>query len=334
MGKTLQRDSGTSLLEILIVAGILGTLSSWVVGATQDMSDMTAANALDVQLARDARKAMARIRGDLGMTGIRMVDGLHYPHLYYNGVPGTARMAGSRQALDASEFISRGHSHVPAPIQGMIAYVDRLGLDRNDPLIQSSLILALPADQDANGRPDHDVLGYSISGPYGEWVGDGIPELDCNGDGVLSQEISDLVHPDLYLGLDGARLEVDEETRIAWSLNDIAWIVEPGPNGRNNLIRRIRDPRVPLGDPNYPFRREVIAEGVDWLDIKYAEDLQYWERQEDFDPADGGLGVVVAANALVVTMWMRGVDSRGRAHHYRAESILRLPFGDARFPDE
>lgn len=329
--------AGFTIIELLLAVTLVSTLTAWVVGATRDMGRITESNALDVRLARDGRRAMQRLLADLQRTGIRRLDvlgsvdsdpsdDLHFPHVYYDGLPGTPRAIGGREGLDALTFRQRGHTHDAAPIAGADAYRGILGLGRNDPLVQASLILALPADQDGDQRPDMDVLG-----PAG--APDGVPELDCNRDGVLSQSADDLTHSDPWLGLSADRCVVDERTRLVWSRGEVSWIVRAASDGSNELVRRVRDLRVDPTDAEYPFRAEVVARGVDWLDIKYAEDLQYWDRPEDVEGEFGIADAVVPANALCLTLWMRGVDRQGRAHHYRVESIARLPLGEQMFPE-
>jgi prepilin-type N-terminal cleavage/methylation domain-containing protein len=335
------QGAGLTLIEVMIAVTIISTLTAWVVGATRDMGRITEANALDVRLAREGREALTRLRADLQRAGIRRVDmeglqdddpadDLHFPHVYYDGVPGRARRAGGREGLDAPAFQSRGHEHAPAPILGEEAYATALGLEPGETLRQASLILALPADQDLDGRPDMDVLG-----PGGTAGPDGIPELDCNGDGRLSQATSDLVHPDTFKGLDEQRVAIDPLTRLVWSRNEVAWIVREGQGGQRELVRRTRDLRVAPGNPEYPFRVEVVARDIDWFDIKYAEDLQFWDRPEDpgGDSNPSGADALVPANALVVTLWMRGLDRQGHPHHFRTEAIVRLPLGEQRFPE-
>ena len=334
--------AGMTLIKIMIAVTIVSTLTAWVVGATRDMGRITEANALDVRLAREGRRALARLLEDLERAGIRRLDmqgvqdadpadDLHFPHVYYDGVPVTSRGPGGRVGFDAVEFSERGHAHAPVPILGAEAYAATLGLESGDPLVQAALVLALPADQDEEGRPDMDVLGPGgLAGP------DGIPELDCNGDGRLSQDTSDLVHPAPFKGLDEQRVTIDPVTRLVWSRNEVSWIVREGAGGQRELVRRIRDLRLPTSAPDYPFRVEVIARDIDWFDVKYAEDLQYWDRPEELEGGalDGSSAdALVPANALVVTLWMRGIDRQGHPHHFRTEAIARLPLGEQRFPE-
>ncbi|MFT4646890.1 MAG: prepilin-type N-terminal cleavage/methylation domain-containing protein [Planctomycetota bacterium] len=156
--------SGFTLLEVVLSAAILGVLARSLVSVSAGMSSLSNAGGSLSLLQEQATKAQEALLGDLRQSGLMMVDGLSYPHVFEGGAPGV----GFGQ-----------HAYVPG-IQQANANEADFGAHR-------AVIFLEPADMDGDGRPDMDL---DLNG---------IPELDVNRDGVLSEDAADIAGWDANL---------------------------------------------------------------------------------------------------------------------------------------
>lgn len=127
-----RRRGGFSLLEVLIVAAILGFLARALVETANSMSRLTSSGNAQVSLQEQGQKAMTAIIDDLRRSGFTVLAGKSYPYVFDDGNPDGAY---------------GDHEHdVP----------DHGDAGGGDDLVRE-VIFVQPADEDGDGRPDVDM---------------------------------------------------------------------------------------------------------------------------------------------------------------------------------
>lgn len=191
--------AGLSLVEVVLVASILGLLAQALVEASTSMGRMTSMGSVQTVLQEGGEKALSTIIADLSKAGYRTVNGKTYPYVFDEGV-----------ALAPFAV----HAHGPPPREATAGDPD-FGILRE-------IVFLLPSDVDGDRRPDMDA---DLNG---------IPELDGNGDGVRSEDPSDRIGI-----WDPAASTIDPETGVLWSHDEISYVVIPHADGTNYLERRV-----------------------------------------------------------------------------------------------
>ncbi|MDF1839543.1 MAG: type II secretion system protein [Planctomycetota bacterium] len=157
MKRNKKRRAGFTLVEVVLSAAILGVLTRSLVIASQGMGAMSKTGGSMSLLQEQATKAQNALFADLRQSGLMMVDGLSYPHIFEDGVPGAGFEA---------------HAHVPGAQDAVVG--------QSDFGAHHAIVFLAPADMDNDGRPDMDL---DLNG---------VPELDGNRDGVLSEDVNDV----------------------------------------------------------------------------------------------------------------------------------------------
>ena len=153
----INKRSGFTLIEVILSAAILGVLARSLVMASQGMSAMSKTGGSMSLLQEQATKAQQALFADLRNSGLMVVDGSSYPHIFEAGVPGEGFAA---------------HAYEPGAQEAVVGQSD-FGAHR-------AIVFLEPADMDNDGRPDMDL---DLNG---------VPELDGNRDGVLSEDVDDI----------------------------------------------------------------------------------------------------------------------------------------------
>jgi len=150
------KRGGFTLLEVIISTSILGLLARSLIQLSIGMGAMSDAGGSISLLQHESTKAQDAILDDMRRSGLRLVGGKSYPHIFEAGVPGAGFEA---------------HAYTPGSQDALPGDAD-FGAQR-------ALVFLAPADMDRDDRPDMDVDRS------------GIPELDGNRDGVLSEDAPD-----------------------------------------------------------------------------------------------------------------------------------------------
>ncbi len=200
--KPIHRDSkrnGFTLLEVVMSATILGILARSLIMLSTGMSSMSQSGGSLSLLQHEATKAQEAILEDLRRSGLRVVGGKAFPHVFTGPDPGDPAFS--------------VHAYVPAPQSAGPGDVDF------GPM--GSVVFLSPADADGDERPDMDVDR------------NGTPELDGNRDGNLTEDPSD------QGSWDPALYDIDPRSGLVWNRAEISYVVVRGPDGENYLERRI-----------------------------------------------------------------------------------------------
>ena len=124
--------------------------------------------------------------------------------------------------------------------------------------------------------------------------GDGIPELDGNGDGVVSDE------PEDVQGIWDERAHtISAGSRLVWSHEDIAYMVLESAAGENELVRLVS---------NGEGEREVLARSVERL---------------TFETSQPG-AASVSAGTVRVRIDFRATTDSGHLFRTHSEALVRL----------
>lgn len=200
---TFHARSGLSIIELVLVTSVLGILARALVLTSDSLGRITSTGNTKGVLQAEAEKAARHVIEDLRNSGLFRQDPIHgkfYPYFFEDGVP-------DDPAFDE-------HAHAPAASEARPGQRD-FGPNRE-------IVFILPADLDADERPDIDA---SL---------DGVPELDGNGDGEYTDDAADVN------GLwDALENEIHTTSRVVWSANEISYVVNTGPDGINHLERRV-----------------------------------------------------------------------------------------------
>ncbi len=151
------KRAGFTLIEVMLSAAILAVLARSLVMASQGMGAMSKTGGSMSLLQEQATKAQTALFADLRQSGLMMVDGNSYPHIFEAGLPGEG----------FEDF-----AYEPGAQEAVVGQSD-FGAHR-------AIVFLVPADMDSDGRPDMDL---DLNG---------VPELDGNGDGVLSEDVNDI----------------------------------------------------------------------------------------------------------------------------------------------
>ena len=201
--RALGRNAGLSVVEIVLVASILGLLARALIEATTSMSRVTSSGNVESLLQERGERALRTIVQDLRRSGYLAdvgAGGLRaYPYTFDAGV--------------ADDPLYAHHDHAPAMKEADPGDPD-FGPDRE-------IVILLPSDFDDDERPDLDL---DLNG---------VPELDGNGDGVRSEDASDTVDfvPD--------QATIRPDTGLIWSHDEISYVLVTRPDGENYLERRV-----------------------------------------------------------------------------------------------
>lgn len=148
--RVVKGRQGLSLVEILLVASILGLLARALVESTGSLSRVTSTGSVQALLQEQGEKALRSIIDDLRMSGFVTLGNFRsYPLTFDDG--------------DAPWD---EHDHVPATQTAEAGDPD-FGPSRE-------IVFVQPSDIDGDGRPDVDIDG------------NGTPELDADHDGSRS----------------------------------------------------------------------------------------------------------------------------------------------------
>lgn len=207
------RTRGFTLLELMISVTVLGILARMLIGASEATSRLTSTGNIEAKVLRESERAMKHILTDLRRSGFQTVAGRDYPCVFDAGTPPT-------------EFVN--WTYTPAPRTATPGDSD-YGPMR-------SIVLCLPSDLDADGRPELDADS------------DGTPELDANGDGVPTDDPTDVGA--LW---DPTAATIDPETRLVWTHQDVGYGVVVGPDGRHELVRKVGG----AGGPQKTIARDI-----------------------------------------------------------------------------
>jgi hypothetical protein len=140
----------------MLSTAILGVLARSLVMVSQGMGALSQTGGSMSLLQEESSKVQATFIRDLRRSGLMMVNGLSYPHVFEGGVPGAGFEA---------------HAYLPGT-QAANAGESDFGPHR-------AVVFLEPADMDNDRRPDMDL---DLNGT---------PELDGNRDGVLSENGAD-----------------------------------------------------------------------------------------------------------------------------------------------
>ncbi len=150
------RRSGFTLIEVMLSATILAVLARSLVMVSRGIGSLAQTGGSLSLLQEQSIKAQTALFADLRNSGLMMVAGRTFPHVFEGGEPGVGfeahAFAPGSQTAEANE--------VDFGVHGAIVFLE-------------------PADMDRDGRPDMDL---DLNG---------VPELDGNRDGVLSEEWAD-----------------------------------------------------------------------------------------------------------------------------------------------
>lgn len=258
--KANQRRAGFTLMEVLMTASILGVLARSLILLGQGMGSMSQTGSALSLLQFEATKAQDAIMEDLRRSGLRTVAGKAFPYIYENGAPGP----GFEQ-----------HTYVPSTQGAQAGEID-FGAQR-------ALVFLLPADLDRDGRPDMDT---DLNG---------VPELDGNRDGLLSEDNADLGSWDPTLN------SIDPETGLVWSQNEWGYAILDGPDGRPYLERRMGG-----------VLQKRIAKDVERLYIENCAET----------------GFQIPANALRISLFLRRTDTDGVVYRHSVQWVVSLRNGE------
>lgn len=194
------RRSAFTLIEMIVVIGILAVLARVLVETTGSMGRISSTGTATGVLRLEGERALSRIIADLRRSGFQTVDGKDYPYVFTDGVP------------DNPDFAA--HAHAPAPLTAQPNDTD-FGPRR-------SIVLVAPSDLDRDGRPELDADG------------DGWPELDGDGDGILTDDPADVAA--LW---DPTLNTIHPTTGLVWSHSEISFVVVTAADGTSVLERRV-----------------------------------------------------------------------------------------------
>lgn len=256
--------AGFTLIEMILGVAVLAILARMVIGASSSIGSMTETGNIEARMQRESDRAMRQIMRDLRGSGYQVLNGRQYPYVFDGGVA-------------TGDFAA--YSYQPAPQTAQPGDPDF------GPL--RSLVLCLPSDLDGDGRPELDADG------------NGTPELDGNGDGVPTDEAADVN------GLWDPNVAsiTEEQKRLVWSHDDVAYVVTTGPTGENELVRLVA---------NGAGGRRVVARDV--------------ERVQ-FDTTASAPGDV-PVGAVRVQLFFRTIDSDGHVMRSRTDAVVRLRNSD------
>ncbi|MEZ6021268.1 MAG: prepilin-type N-terminal cleavage/methylation domain-containing protein [Planctomycetota bacterium] len=151
------RRGGFTLLEVIMSTTILGVLARSLILLSGSMGSMSQSGGSLALLQQEASKAQEAIMHDLRRSGLHTIGAKSFPHVFENGVPGVGFEA---------------HGYAPA---SQSAQPGEYGFGPH-----RALVFLSPSDLDGDDRPDMDL---DVNG---------IPDLDGNRDGVLSEDPADL----------------------------------------------------------------------------------------------------------------------------------------------
>ncbi|MCP3915556.1 MAG: type II secretion system protein [bacterium] len=196
---TKVRRAGLTLIELILVAVVLGLLATMLVEASTTMGRVTSSGNVQGVLQQEGEKALKRILADMRSAGTATVNGAAYPIVFDGGTAPPPYGA---------------NSHPPAGQEA----------EPGDPDegVMREIVFVLPADLDSDGRPEIDVDG------------DGVPELDGDGDGTRTDESGDT--DGLW---DPTQNTIDAETGLVWAHDEVSYVVITRPDGINYLERRL-----------------------------------------------------------------------------------------------
>lgn len=137
--KTAARRAGYTLLELCISATVLGLFTSLSILTLERVRSSAAASAAMHRAQAAAHRSLAALMDAFQSTGYETVDGLDLPQLIE---PGKTQAVLEEWAYEAAP--------IPAGARGAAAEAS------------NSILIALPADTDANGIPDVDADGALI----------------------------------------------------------------------------------------------------------------------------------------------------------------------------
>ncbi len=150
------RRSGFTLIEVMLSATILAVLARSLVMVSRGIGSLAQTGGTLSLLQDQSTKAQTALFEDLRSSGLMMVAGRSFPHVFEGGVPGVG--------FDA-------HAFAPGSQTAEV--------NETDFGVHGAIVFLEPADMDRDGRPDMDL---DLNG---------VPELDGNRDGVLSEEFAD-----------------------------------------------------------------------------------------------------------------------------------------------
>lgn len=256
--------AGFTLIEMILGVAVLAVLARMLISASDSMSGLTESGNIEARIQRESDRAMGQIMEDLRMSGFETVNGRNYPYVFDGG---------------QADGAFGGFTYQAAPQSAAPGDPD-FGVIR-------SIVLCLPSDFDGNGRPEIDADG------------DGTPELDGNGDGIVSDDADDVAG---IWNPDDASIP-DEEKRLVWTHDDVAYVLVAGPTGDSELVRLVANGAVD---------RRVVARNVERIQFDTSTTA----------PADVPLGSVRAQ------LFFRETDSEGRVYRATTEAMVRLRNGD------
>ena len=138
-GRSPDPAAGFTLIEVLIVAGIMAILARSLVESSISMERITTTGNVRTLLQEQGERALNGILPELRCSGFLELSGVEFPYVFADG--------------EASGFFDL-HSHPPANSEA----------EPGDPDFGESqeIVYLLPADADLDGRPDIDSSTHEI----------------------------------------------------------------------------------------------------------------------------------------------------------------------------
>lgn len=190
------QNRGFTLIEMALTISIFALVMSAITQSMQGVRGLRESAATSARVTEDGSRALRQVLSDLRRCGFEEIDGLEYPHLFTDGVPG-------------ADFGAHAHP-ASTPL------VDWGGPSRE-------IVFRLPADADEDGTPDLDADGNLVWGDeeisYVVITGpDGVNRLlrrtDAGGERLVTRFVDRIVVDDaatsgFAIPLDSLRVHID-----------------------------------------------------------------------------------------------------------------------------